>query len=245
MKQTPYTIASSGTLVLDNESRRYLLKVRDLPNEEKPRERLSQHGPDALSTAELLAVVLSTGTKKEEIMAMTRRIIKEYGETGVFSEKSPAKLARNLDIPLGKAMQIIACGELGRRFFRKNEHGMPVLRTAEEVYEYTRDMRTLTKEHVRGLYLNSHYKLIHDETISIGTLDANMLHPRDVFKPAVEYAAAAVILVHNHPSGIAEPSQADTDVTAQLVKAGRLLGITLVDHVIVTKTAFTSIPLHE
>lgn len=242
MHRTLYSI-DSGTVMLDNEERRYHLKVRDLPQEEKPRERLQAHGPEALSTAELLAVVLSTGTKKEEVLQMARRVIKEYGETGILSEKNPAKLSEALELPPGKAMQIVACGELGRRFFKKNENGAPTLRTAREVFEYTSDMRTLTKEHVRGLYLNTHYKLIHDETISIGTLDTNLLHPRDVFRPALEYAAAAVILVHNHPSGVAEPSAADIKVTNQLIQAGKLLGIPLVDHVIVTRKAFKSIPV--
>jgi DNA repair protein RadC len=104
-------------------------------------------------------------------------------------------------------------------------------------------MRRLSKEHLRGIYLNAHYKIIHDETISIGTIDTNIVHPREVFKPALEYCAAAVILMHNHPSGDTTPSQADIDVTRQLVAAGRLLGIDLIDHIIITDTSFASIPV--
>lgn len=231
----------SGTLTLDNPERRYILKVRDMPTEDKPRERLLAHGPSALSIQELLAIILGTGTKKEEVMAMSTRIMKEYGEKSLMTQKNAIELADNLDIPLGKAMQIIATAELGRRFFTKNEHSSPTLRTAREVFEYTQDMRTLSKEHLRGIYLNTHYKVIHDEVISIGTLDSNIVHPRDVFRPALEYSAAAIILVHNHPSGITTPSEADTSVTEQIIKAGALLGIDLIDHIIVTKDGFKSV----
>jgi len=110
------------------------------------------------------------------------------------------------------------------------------------VFDYVADMRALGKEHLRGLYLNNHYKVIHDEVISIGTLDANIVHPREVFRPALEYAASAVILVHNHPSGECTPSGADIAITEQLIKAGSLIGIELIDHIVVTKERFASIP---
>lgn len=239
--QTLYSL-SPVVPVLTHSERTYPLMVRDLPQEEKPRERLIAHGPSALSTAELLAVLLTVGTKKEEVLTMSRRIMNDYGERGIMSQKNPALLARDLDIPVGKAAQIVAAAELGRRFFSKNDNGAPILRTAREVYEHVGDMRTLSKEHLRGLYLNAHYKVIHDEVISIGTLDANIIHPRDIFRPALEYAAAAVILVHNHPSGITDPSDADVTVTKELVSAGRMLGIDLIDHVVVGRDGFTSIP---
>lgn len=225
--------------------KRYTLRVRDLPSEEKPRERLLSSGPGVLSTAELLAIVLSTGTKKEEVLTMTNRIMREYGDRNVLFSTDPKTLALDLDLPLGKAMQIVACGELGRRYFRRNKDGAPVIRTAKDVFEYTIDMRNLTKEHLRGLYLNTHYQLVHDETISIGTIDANIVHPREVFRPALAYSAAAVILVHNHPSGNVAASMADREITRQLTDAGALLGIDLIDHVIVTADSFTSISTQE
>jgi len=172
---------------------------------------------------------------------MSTRIMNEYGEQSVMNARNPAKLAEDADIPLGKAIQIVAVAELGRRFFHKNSAAAPTIRTAQEVFEYVQDMRELSKEHLRGIYLNAHYKVIHDETISIGTVDANIIHPREVFKPALEYSAAAVILVHNHPSGSVEPSASDREVTQQLIAAGTILGIDLIDHVIVTKEAFASI----
>lgn len=233
---------SGGELVLDGHPRQYVLKIRDLPSEDKPREKLLAHGPDGLNGAELLAALLTTGTKKEDVLSMSRRIMKEYGDKSVMNARNPATLARDLDIPLGKATQIVAAAELGRRFFHKNGALAPTIRTARDVFEHVKDMREHPKEYLRGLYLNTHYKVIHDEIISIGTVGANMIHPREVFRPALEYAAAAVVLVHNHPSGVAKPSDADIAITDQLVSAGRILGIDLVDHVIVTKERFASVP---
>lgn len=237
-----YTRVES-TLFLDGSSRQYVLRIHDLPPEEKPREKLLAHGPEILSASELLAVVLTTGTKKEDVLSMARRVLKEYGDSSIISVRNPKTLAADLAIPLGKAVQIVAVGEIGRRFFKRNEAAhAPTIRTAKDVFEHVRDTRGLAKEYLRGLYLNTHYKIIHDEIVSIGTVDSNMVHPREVFRPALEYAAAAVILVHNHPSGIAEPSETDLLVTKQLIEAGKILGIDVIDHLIVTNDAFTSIP---
>ena len=240
MLQSYYTLQPKDTL-LDNEGKRYHLKIRDLPEDEKPREKLLQHGLGALSTSELLSVILNTGTKKEGVLEMSQRIIKDYGEGGIMSERNPAKLSEDLDVPIGKSLQIVACAELGRRFFEKNRSSLPTIRTAREVYDYTRGMHNLSKEHLRGIYLNAHYKVIHDEVISIGTVDANIIHPREVFKPAIEHSAVALILVHNHPSGVTTPSEADVSVTEQIIDAGKLLGVELIDHVIVVQDSFTSI----
>ncbi len=242
MKQAYYTF-KNNEIILDNVSKRYFLKIRDLPPEEKPREKLIKHGASILSTSELLAVVLNTGTKKEGVLEMSDRIIKDYGEGGLMTQKNPNTLSKDLDIPIGKSLQIVAFAELGRRFFAKNNSSFPVIRTAKEVYEYTRDMQNLSKEHLRGLYLNAHYKVIHDEVISIGTVDANIIHPREVFKLAIEHSAVALILVHNHPSGMCEPSLADVNVTKQIIEAGKVLGVDLIDHIIITKENFISIPV--
>ena len=233
---------SSGELILDEHPRQYVLTIRDLPTEDKPREKLLAHGPDCLSGTELLAVILTTGTRKEDVLTMTQRIMKEYGDKSIMNARNPATLARDLDIPIGKATQIVAAGELGRRFFQKNGASAPTIRTARDVFEHVKDMREHPKEYLRGLYVNAHYKVIHDEIISIGTVDSNMIHPREVFRPALEYAAAAVILVHNHPSGVTTPSEADLHITEQLIAAGRILGIDLIDHVVVTKNSFASVP---
>lgn len=225
------------------DGKRYTLAVRDLPGNEKPREKLRARGPEALPLAELLAVVFGQGTRKEEVLAMATRITREYGERSIFSQKDAEAMSRDLDIPIVKAMQIVAVGELGRRFFARERNGASVIRTARDAFEYVADMRSLNKEHLRGIYLNAHYQVIHDETISIGTVDANIVHPREVFRPALSCSATAVILAHNHPSGILTPSKEDRVVTSQIVAAGKLIGIELVDHIIVTAKGFASVPL--
>jgi DNA repair protein RadC len=235
-----YTRSTFVPIITHTDFKPYRLTIRDLPNEQKPREKLDHSGPSALSMAELWAVILSVGTKKEDIMGMSSRILKEYGERSIINEQSPSKLSKTLDIPLGKAQQVIATIEMGKRLFERNPSGAKIIRTAHDVYSYTKNMWDLPKEHLRGIYLDSHYKVIHDEVISIGTIDANIIHPREVFRPALEYAAAAVILVHNHPSGNTEPSEADLIITSQLLEAGKLLGIDLIDHVIVSSKGFQS-----
>lgn len=246
MQTTAYRFIDTD-LLLDVDTPRqaqYVIKVRDMEAEDKPREKLLSAGPGALSVVELMAVVLSTGTKKEDVLQMSQRVVKEYGEKILSRHINAEELVRDLDIPLVKALQIVAVGELGRRFFDKTAGGMAVLRTPEDAYKYLGDMRNLPKEHVRGVYLNAHHQVIHDEVISIGTVNSNIVHPREVFKPAIQYGAAAVILAHNHPSGVMKPSDSDVAVTRQLIEAGKVLGIHLIDHIIVSADAFTSIDLN-
>lgn len=236
LQDTNLTLVETGSV-----ERTYTLRVRDMLTEDKPREKMLKFGPESLSIHELLAVVLNTGTIKEDVLAMATRVVKEYGERALSAQTNAANLSHDLDIPLGKATQIVACSELGRRFYQKNRTGLAVLRTAKDVYQYVRDMERLPKEHLRGLYLNSHYRVIHDEVLSIGSINANLIHPREVFKPAIEYGAAAIILVHNHPSGITKPSAADIEVTEQLVAAGKIIGIHLIDHIIIGQGKSASI----
>jgi DNA repair protein RadC len=219
----------------------YILKVRDLADEDKPREKLIKYGPEILSVAELLAILLNVGTKKEGVLQMTSRVLKEYGEKNIINQKNPKDLERDLDIPLTKACQIVACFELGRRFFEETRGGIATVRTPKQVFEYLKDMRDLPKEHLRGIYLNSRYQVIHNEVISIGSLTASVIHPREVFRPAIEYSAAALILAHNHPSGSIKPTQPDIEITNHLKKVGEMLGIDLLDHIIIAKNKFYSI----
>lgn len=239
--QPTYTRSPFSAIISHSDIKPYKLTIHDIPHEKKPREKLLREGAGILSMSELWAIVLGQGTKKEDILSMSSRIIKEYGERSIVTETNPKKLSAELDIPLVKATQIIATIELGRRLFERNPSGAKIIRTAADVHAYTKNMWDLPKEHLRGIYLNSHYKVIHDEIISIGTIDANIIHPREVFRPALEYAAAAVILVHNHPSGNLEPSAADIAITQQLIDAGKLLGLDLIDHVIVSSKGFESI----
>lgn len=240
-----YTIPDTDLVMMETDvvpgGRTYVLRIKDMPSEDKPREKLLKYGPTNLTVQELLAVVINTGSTKEDVLAMSARLVKEYGERALSAQTNPAALATDLDIPIYKAAQIVACGELGRRFFQKNKSGLAIVRTAKDVYNYARDMERLPKEHLRGIYLNSHYRVIHDEVLSIGTINASLIHPREVFKPAVEYGAVAVILVHNHPSGIITPSAADVEITEQLIAAGKIMGINIIDHIIIGNGKHTSV----
>jgi DNA repair protein RadC len=218
-----------------------VLRVKDLPDAEKPREKLLETGPQNLSVAELVSVLWGVGTRKEDVLAMARRTLQEYGEKTLSTELNPKRLAEAADIPLIKACQVIAGFELGRRFYA-TQAGRPVqVRTAKQAYHYLHSMGASTKEQLRGLYLNSRYQVIHDEVISVGSLTSNIVHPREVFQPAIERHAVAIIIAHNHPSGSLEPTIADLDVTEQLIAAGEVLGIELLDHLIITPGKYASV----
>lgn len=232
---------SDQNFVLNHGKQYKIIAVRDLPDEEKPREKLIQNGVGALSSIELLAIVLGVGTKKEEVFSMANRLLREYGEKGIAYQKDPTIIEHDLKIPQIKACQIVACFELGRRFYQKKPGGSITIRTAQQAYNYLKDMGHLNKEQFRGLYLNTHYQLIHDEVISIGTLDASLVQPREVFRPALEYSAAALIIAHNHPSGVLKASKADVEITNKLIAAGQILGIEVLDHIIIGKNKFASI----
>ncbi len=235
-----YSLRDSD-LIFTEKPGQYVLRVKDLPDDERPRERLLQLGPANLSVAELVAILWGVGSRKEDVLAMARRTLKEYGEKTISHEVSAARLAEAADIPLGKACQIIAAFELGRRFYTAPAGRPAQVRTAKQAYQYLKSMGDKQKEQLRGLYLNSRYQVIHDEVISIGSLTSNIVHPREVFQPAIERGAVALIIAHNHPSGRLEPTNADIAITEQLINAGDVLGIELLDHLIITSNKYVSI----
>ncbi|MGC1177267.1 MAG: DNA repair protein RadC [Candidatus Saccharimonadales bacterium] len=228
-------------LIFAEPDQQYVLRVRDMPDDQRPRERLMNLGPDSLSVAELVAILWGVGNRKEDVLAMARRTLKEYGEKTISHELNPRRLAAAADIPLTKACQIIAGFELGRRFYA-TQAGRPVqVRNAKQAYRYLKGMGSSQKEQLRGLYLNSRYQVVHDEVISIGSLTSNIVHPREVFQPAIERGAVAIILAHNHPSGRLEATMADIQITEQLITAGDVLGIELLDHLIITSSKYSSV----
>jgi len=220
-------------------------KIKVIPIEKRPREKLIQSGPDALTDAELLAIVLTTGLWKknyyEDVLELSNRILKEYGSSAVINEKNVEKLMKELEITKVKACQIVACFELGRRFFKKDEEEI-YIRDSKDAYNYLKDkIANLKKEQFRGLYLNSRNKLIHEEVISLGTLTTNLVHPREVFQPAVQHTAVAIVLAHNHPSGDPESSEDDIKITQQLIEASKIMNIEILDHVIIGKNKYMSL----
>jgi len=218
----------------------YRISLKELPEEKKPREKLIKYGPDVLRIPELVSIILNTGYRDENVLELSQRIIKEYGSKAIASEKNVGRIMETLGIPIVKACQIVACFELGRRFFQEEPGKMPTVRGPEDVYIYLEDMRKLKKEQFRGLYLNARNKVIHDEVISIGTLTANLVHPREVFQPAIEYLACGVIVAHNHPSGDPDPSEDDLEITRKLTAVGQTMDIELLDHIIIGKNRYVS-----
>lgn len=236
-----YGLRDHDLLFTEQATAGYVLRVKDMPDDERPRERLIQSGPSSLSVAELIAVVWGVGNRKEDVLAMAKRTLKEYGEKTVSHELDPKRLAETANIPLTKACQIVASFELGRRFFASQAGRPAQVRNAKQAYQYLKTIALSQKEQLRGLYLNSRYQVVHDEVISIGSLTSNIVHPREVFQPALERGAVAVILGHNHPSGRVEATNADIQVTEQLIAAGNILGIELLDHLIITSTRYVSV----
>ncbi len=222
-------------------TQQYVLRVKDLEEDQKPREKLLAAGPESLAISELVAILLGVGTKKEEVLTMATRILKEYGERTLVNETNPRRLSEALQIPLPKACQIVASFELGRRYFERRSGKAVFVNTAQQAFDYLVDMGNMKKEQLRGLYLNSRYQVVHEEVISIGSVTSNIVHPREVFQPAIEYGAVAVIIAHNHPSGKLEPTYADIDATERLQIASRILGIDLLDHLIIAGKEYISI----
>lgn len=229
-------------VVVHEPATRYVLRVKDLPNQDRPRERLLALGPGHLTVAELVAIIWGVGTRQEDVLAMARRTLQEYGGKAISNELNPERLAAATNISLNKASQVVASFELGRRYYASGSAGRPLqVRTIKQAYQYLRTMGNSQKEQLRGLYLNSRYQVVHDEVISVGSLTSNIVHPREVFQPAIERSAVAVIIAHNHPSGRLEPTQADLEVTEQLMAAGDVLGIELLDHLIITQHKYISV----
>lgn len=223
-----------------NNEIQYGLKVKELPTEDRPREKLKKYGPEMLSNQELLAIIFGRGTKKEGILETSKRIISEYGEQPILSQTSVEKVVKRFNLGDVHACQLIACLELGRRFFGESRDEV-FIKTPKDAYDYLADMRKMKKELFRGLYLDINNRLIHDELISVGTLTANLIHPREVFYPAISKRAVAIILAHNHPSGNAEPSEDDIEITKQMVEVSRIMETQLLDHIIIGRNKFVSL----
>jgi DNA repair protein RadC len=188
---------------------------------------------DSLGTPELLSLIMTGGESSSRLEKLAKRVLSEYGSRAVADERNPDALVETLGISATRASQIVAAFELGRRFFASPDDDAPILRGPEDIFRYVSDMAKLRREQFRGLYLNNRNRLVADEVIAIGTLTSAVIHPREVFRPALTHHAVSVIIVHNHPSGDPEPSPEDIELTRQLHQAGQILGMELLDHVVV------------
>jgi DNA repair protein RadC len=208
------------------------MKIKDLPDSSKPRERFLKHGPEALSDAELFAIILRTGVVGENVMEVANRLISKFGLVNLF-DCSLKELQEIKGIGQSKAMQLLAMSELGKRY-NQEKNSVRRITCAQDVFKlfHTR-LRDKKQEHFYLIMLNTKNNIIGDQLISKGLLDASVIDPREVFKPAIKNSASKVILIHNHPSGDSSPSSEDLKVTDKLVEAGNLLGLKVLDHVII------------
>ncbi len=216
--------------------------IRDYPEEERPRERLVKEGPETLSNQELLAIILRTGTKQESVLQLSYRIIQYFEGLRLLKDASIEELTSLNGVGPAKAVQLIAAMELGRRVSRLQQEERYTIRSPEDGANYVmEDMRFLSQEHFVCLYLNTKNQVLHRQTVFVGSLNASIVHPREVFREAFRRSAASLICFHNHPSGDPTPSREDIEVTKRLSECGKMLGIDMLDHIIIGDQKFVSL----
>lgn len=217
--------------------------MRDLPPDERPREKLMRHGAEVLSTTELLAVVLGSGTEGQSALELARRLLEEAGGTLYGLASLPAgDLVRWRGMGPAKVARLRATVELARRMWAEQRGPRPVVRNAGDLAAVViPKLRYLDREHLLVVMLDASNRVVGMETVSVGDLTSSIAHPREVFKPCIRRNAAAVALAHNHPSGDPVPSEDDLAITERLIAAGRLLGIEVLDHVILSDDRYISL----
>jgi DNA repair protein RadC len=209
------------------------LLIRDMPAQERPRERLVELGADALRNAELLAILLRTGMKGVSAIQIAEQLLQKFGTLDALARASLKELAQVKGVGRDKAIALKSAFTLAQRMAKEMRGEAPMLDTPERIAELLREENRLYEvETFQSVLLNSRRRLIRVEQVSQGTLDTILVHPREVFRGAIAANASAVVLVHNHPSGDPTPSEADIKATRDLIRAGQLLKIELLDHVI-------------
>lgn len=217
------------------------LKIRDVHEADRPRERLIRQGPQSLSNQELLAILLRTGTKEESVLALANRILMSFEKLHALRDATIEEMMSVKGVGEVKAVHILAAIELGRRLSQKEMNERFTIRSPDDAAHYLMpDMSSLTQEHFVVLFLNTKNQVLHKKTIFIGSLNASIVHPREIFREAVKRSAASIICAHNHPSGIPTPSPEDIEVTTRLMEAGHIIGIELIDHIIIGDHQFIS-----
>jgi DNA repair protein RadC len=234
IKSKPYY---PNTKVKDN-----MTMIKNLPIEERPREKLKKLGPEKLSNTELLTVLLGSGTKDQSVITIAERII-TYDEGGIdyLAECTLEELSGIKGLGSAKSSVLVAAVELGKRIATKPKGNRVNVMCSQDLADiFMADMRYLKNECFKVLLLNTKNEVIAVRSVSMGIINSSVVDPREVFRPAIRRGAAAVVLAHNHPSGNPEPSSADIEVTVRLAEAGKLLGIKVLDHIVIGDGVFVS-----
>ncbi len=217
------------------------MKLMDMHRVERPREKLARAGPGAMKDEELLALLLRTGYSGKNVLDLSREMIRRHGEK--LARLGFDELAELKGVGSSRAGTIVAAFELARRL-SPDAAPETVYDAPSKAVEHLAGLRRLKQEHFLALYLNARNHKLHEQTLFIGTLSSSLVHPREVFAPAIERRAAAVIVAHNHPSGDPSPSREDREATQRLRRAGELLGIELIDHLVVAERGYYSFREH-
>lgn len=221
---------------------RYTVAIREMPAEERPRERLQHYGPSSLSAAELIAIQLRTGTAERSALGIAELLLSQFEGLRGLSGASIEAMSQIKGVGAVKAVQIASAMELGRRLACLSEETRPTIRSPQDVaHLLLPELRDARKEHFKSLLLDRKNRVLKAITVSIGTLDSSLVHPREVFKEAIMASSASIIVAHNHPSGDPTPSIEDRRVTQRLYEAGQLLGIDLLDHIVIGDNQWVSL----
>ena len=222
------------------------LSMREMATEDMPRERLWHYGAKALSNAELLAVVLGSGTKVSNALNMANSLLKQHEGIFGLSQAGPEELMCMAGVGRSRALQVTACLELARRLERSCNKSHAAFKSPEDVHRYLqKDLLFEDREHFIVLAVNTKNEIVGRHVVSIGTLNQTLVHPREVFNWAIKRSAAGIIIAHNHPSGHVEPSQEDLALTKRMVSCGELLGIKVIDHIIIAHHQYYSLKAHD
>lgn len=218
--------------------------LHDLPADERPRERLVKYGVESLSLQELLSLIFGRGVKGESVVSISQKLIGAFGSLDQLSEASIEELKKIKGLGLAKACQLKACFEISKRLVKEeslNKNKSVIIKSPKDIYPLLKEkIINFHKEYFIVASLDNRNKVINIDTVSIGTLNSSLIHPRETFETAIKNHAAAIIICHNHPSGELKPSEDDLVVTDNLIKAGKLLGIEVADHLIISKDGYYS-----
>jgi len=216
--------------------------VRGLPSGDRPRERLYARGAGELSLHELLAIVIGGGNRHSSALVLALGLLGEFGDLVVMGRAGVDDMRRVPGIGFARACQLVASFELGKRFARESRAGGSSIRAPKDIARLFMDeMKDYDREHFKAAFLNTKNQIIKIVTVSIGSLNASIVHPREILKPAIAASAASIVLVHNHPTGDPTPSREDIEFTRRFARCGELIGIELLDHVVIGADRFRSL----